>query len=154
AYSSFRTPARLDAVCLQRLSAWFRGRLVRDLRHADLVEAAAALYPGGAAGTRNRHVIGPAAAGIHYAAEQGWCDSRRFQRFREPRRSPRKPAPDTTMQALISATEGHRRLLLSMLYETGLRISDLLRLTEGDLDLSRGAILVHVSKTKDRAKLG
>lgn len=154
AYMAFRNPGKLDEKWLGKLGAWFAGRPVAGIRHNDLVDAATSLLPRGAAGTRNRHVISPAAAVLHYAAEQGWCEYRRFRRFKEPRRSSRKPATEGAMRKLLEATQGHQRMFLAMLYETGLRISDLLRLTDNDLDLPRRAILVRIGKTDDRARIG
>jgi integrase len=153
AYIAFREPRKDDKMWVEQLSAWVGHRLVEDLRHADLVAAAAELLPGRANATKNRNVIGPASAVLHYAAEQGWCAYRRFRRFPVSRRSPRQPAPDAVMMKLLGTAEGHQRLFLAMLYETGLRVTDLLRLEEEHLDLAGSAILARVSKTADRIRI-
>ena len=118
------------------------------------MEAASALLPGRSNATKNRNIIGPAAAVLHYAHEQRWCAYTRFRRFPVSRRSTRQPVPDVVMTRLLAATEGHQKLFLAMLYETGLRVTDLLRLDESNLDLPGGAIVARVAKTDERIRLG
>lgn len=153
AYRAFRDPGPLDVLWIDRIAARIGTREVGSIRHAHLVELAAELQPAGAPATKNRHVIGPAAAVLHYAAEQGWCEYRRFRRFPESRRSKRQPASDEAMGKLMQAATGHERAFLAILYETGLRLSDVLRLKDADLDLPGGAILTRISKTDDRIRI-
>ena len=134
AYIAFRDPRRDDKTWIERLSAWFCRRTVESLCHADLVEAASTLLPGRSNATKNRNIIGPAAAVLHYAHEQRWCAYTRFRRFPVSRRSTRQPVPDAVMTRLLAATEGHQKLFLAMLYETGLRVTDLLRRDESNLE--------------------
>ena len=98
-------------------------------------------------------MIGPAATVLHYAAEQGWCEYRRFRRFAEARRSTRQPASDETIAKLMNASTGHQRAFLAILYETGLRLADVMRLNDGMIDLSRAAILARVAKTKELIRI-
>lgn len=141
----------------------------RAVVHATLVAAAEALRPGQAEATKNRKVIAPAAAILHYAAAQQWCEYRRLPKFRESRRSNRSPATDATMAKLMEHLEepprahpngrkgdpnmAHKRLLLAMLYELGLRISDYLRLEWRNVDLSGGKITTRIAKTDETATL-
>lgn len=141
----------------------------RAVNHAMLVEAAEALQPGRANGTKNRKVVGPAAAVLHYAAAQEWCDDRRFPKFPESRKSSREAATDDVMRLLIANCEApprshpngrkadhqlpYKRLLLAMLYELGLRIMDTLRIERANLDLTAGRVRVRISKTDDWASL-
>jgi len=153
AYRAFRRPGPLDAIWIDRISAKIGAQHVGLIRHAHLVELANELQPGTAAGTKNRHVIGPAAAVLHYAAEQGWCEYRRFRRFPEARRSTRQPASDETMAKLMNASTGHQRAFLAILYETGLRLADVMRLNDEMIDLPGAAVLARVAKTKDLIRI-
>lgn len=154
AFILWRHPGRADLGLIERLVKDHLGsRRVVDIRHADLVEVGHGLYPRGSNATKNRKVIGPAAAVLHYAADQGWCEYRRFKKFPVPRRSPRQPASEEAVAALLGATEGHKHLLLAVLYETGLRITDAVRLAWPDVDLKAGRIMVRIAKTDEKAFL-
>jgi len=153
AFLDFRKPGKADKKWIEMLSNHLGQFQVSEIRHAHLVDAANALFPKGSGATKNRQAITPASAVLHYAAEQGWCEYRRFKRYKTARRSNRQPAKDSDMSLLLDNTEGHKRLLLSILYETGLRISDVLRLRAGDVDPSGRRIMVQISKTDERASL-
>lgn len=153
AFIHFKRPLLDDERLILALSSWFADRPLKSITHAHLVDAARALRPRGSNATRNRKVIGPAAAVLHYAADQGWCEYRRFKKFAVSRKSPRQPVSDADMGRLMAATDGPHRLLLAILYETGLRISDALSLAWNDVDLTAGRVSVRISKTDDYASL-
>lgn len=152
-YLSFRDLRPVDVRWIDKLSAWFADRPLREIMHAHLIEVANELLPGRSPATKNRHIIGPASAVLHYAAKQKWCDHQPFERFPEKRRSTREPATDETMAKLLGATTGHRRLLLAVLYETGLRIGDVIALDESTVDLPGCAIMARVAKTDERIRV-
>ena len=59
------------------------------------------------------------------------------------------------MRAIGDGAEGHRlRALIVLLWRAGLRISEALSLHEGDLDRSRGAVLVRRGKGGKRREVG
>lgn len=151
AFIEFRKPGRADEKWLNDLSNHLGSLPIDSIRHAHLVDAANALFPKGSNATKNRQAITPASSVLHYAAEQGWCEYRRFKRYKTPRRSSRTPAKDQDMALLLANTEGVQHLLLTVLYETGLRIGDAIRLRQGDIEGSR--IMVRISKTDERASL-
>lgn len=153
AYRAYKPPRGKEVLRHEKLDAYFKTTLVDDIRHAHLVKAAATLCPKGAPGTKNREVISPAAAVLHYAADQGWCRYTRLKRFKEPRRSNRKPARDEDVGRLLEATSGHQRLFLALAYETGLRLGNILALTDDALDLAAGRLLVPVFKTGEKIEL-
>jgi integrase len=153
AYRAYKPPRGKEVARHERLDAYFLKALIEDMRHADLVGAANALFPKGSAGTKNREVISPASAVLHYAADQEWCTYRKFRRFKEARRSSRKPVSNADMGRLLDATEGHKRLFLMLAYETGLRLGNILSLRNDRLDLSAGALMVDVTKNGERIGL-
>lgn len=140
----------------------------RLVTHSHLVAAANTLKPRCADSTKNRWVIGPAAAVLHYAAGNDWCAYRRIAKFWVSRKSNRKPATDADMAKLMAHLEdpleemapqwngvdpnlAYKRLLLAMLYETGLRLGHLLSVTWSTVDLQAGRIGVAIPKSDERA---
>lgn len=153
AYIALKRPRPDDEKHILLLGRWFASKPLREILGADLVTAAHALKPRAADATKNRAIITPASAVLHYAAEQGWCGYGRHRRLKVSRRSPRRPASEDTMRLLLANTEGHRHLLLAWLYETGVRITDSLRLHDGDLDLPRCQVRAGASKTDDHSTI-
>lgn len=140
----------------------------RSIVHARLVAAADALKPGASDSTKNRHVIGPAAAVLHYAAENKWCEYQRLRKLKESRKSNRQPATPETMARLIAHLEDppealapqwkgvdpnlpYKRILLAMLFETGLRLGHLLSVVWERIDLSAGRVGVDIPKSDELA---
>lgn len=154
AYIALKRPRRDDEKHILLLGRWFADKPLREILGSDLVAAAHALKPRVGDATKNRAIITPGSAVLHYAAEQGWCNYGRHRRLKVSRRSPRRPASDNTMRLLLANTSGHRHLLLAWLYETGVRITDSLRLHDGDLSLPLGRARVGSSKTDDHGEIG
>lgn len=153
AYIALKRPRRDDEKHILLLGRWFGDKPLAEIVGADLVGAAHALKPKVSDATKNRAIITPGSAVLHYAEEQGWCPYRRHRRLKVSRRSPRRPASEDAMRALLANTAGHRHLLLAWLYETGMRITDSLRLHDADLDLARNRARVGSSKTDDHGEI-
>ncbi len=98
-------------------------------------------------------MIGPASSILHYAAEQGWCQERRYRRLQVSRRSTRRPVAPETIRLLLANTTGQQRLLLAWLYETGQRITASLQLRREDLNLRRAIAHVTSDKTDDHGQI-
>jgi integrase len=150
AFLAWRKPSTADERLIMAVAGWFAGKPLTEIRHAHAVEAANALRPKAAGPTKNRKVIVPIAAVMHYAAEQGWVEYRRFKKFKEARRSSRQPASDMTVSALMAAVDGHKRAILAVLYETGLRITDAINIEWAALNLPAGRLRARVGKTDER----
>lgn len=135
---------------------------VGHVQHADLVAAAEALYPGRKNETKNRWVIKPGAAVLHYAAENHWCAWLRIRKLEEgPRRT--RAASAETAKALLRALEEEarqattpyrrtlarkKRLLILWLFKHGNRVSDPLRLDWEAIDLKRRVYTLLIGKTR------
>lgn len=162
--------SKADAALVDALAAEIGEVDCRALGRHSLVAAADALYPTAAPATKNRKVITPGAAVLHFAADQNWCDYKRIKKFWESRKSTREPATDDTLAKLFEHLEDppeklapqwrgkdpnidHKRLLLAMLYELGLRITDYLRIEWEQIDLPAGQVRVRVAKTDEQAAL-
>lgn len=146
AYIAFRKPGPDDLRRILRLASVLGGHDIGAISHADLVAAAAVLYPAAKPSSLNRNVITPASAILHYAAEAGWCPYRRIKRFKEPRPVVRA-VPLRSANAMLRRARGKVRLLLLWLFHQGTRISDTLRVDWSHIDLRRRTVRVHVAKT-------
>lgn len=168
-YKSFKTLSKHDKGLVDAVARHFGDIDCRALTHAHLVAAAHELRPAGADTTKNRKVIAPAAAVLHYASDQKWCDYQRIRKFKESRKSTREAATDDDMRLLMANVEAparrskfgrtkdhtvaHKRILLATLYELGLRIMDTLRIEWANIDLAAYRVRVRISKTDDWASL-
>jgi integrase len=101
-----------------------------------LIDAANALYPHCLAATKNKNVFGPCAAVLHYAAENDLCPYVRIKKLKERRPEPRALRKEDANR-LIAVADGEMRLFLVFLFAQGWRISDTLRLTWQDIDVSQ-----------------
>jgi len=147
-YLAWRNPAEADRDRIDRVTGILGDRLIGDLTHADLVAAALARHPKAAAATRNRETLRPAAAVLHYAANNRWCAWLRVPLFKEPRPRTRAIAKPQA-KALIAELTGAKRLLLLWLFHTGQRIGDALRIEWQHVDLARATVRYHVGKTDE-----
>jgi integrase len=147
-YIKARQPRKAWLVNIKRLSAVIGDRLLADIRQHMLVDAANALYPRCLASTKNWYVFAPAAAILHYAAENDLCPYVRVKKLAERKAAPRDMRKEDAAR-LIAAAGGKLRLLLVFLFAQGWRVSDALRLRWQDVNLSEATVLYHVSKTNE-----
>lgn len=152
AYTAWRKPDWEEVGRINKLTSVLGAKLVSAMTTADLVACADQLYPDHKASSRNRLVITPASAILHYAAEQKWCAWLRIRRFKESRPQTRALRQEPA-QALIAASEGIVRVFLLFLFGQGMRVSDALAITWEQIDLTRGVLLAKIRKTdKTREK--
>lgn len=167
-YKAFANLSKDDERQVDRVAAWFGETDCRAIVQAHLVAAANELLPGRTDSTKNRKVVGPVAAVLHYAAEQQWCEYKRLKKFWVSRKSSRRPARDEDLALLLANIEKQRtnkrgrkrdvnvaqkRLLLAMLYETGLRLGHLLSILWQDVDLQAGRVRVKIPKSDELASV-
>src|SRR6185437_11559301 len=139
------------------------------LRQADLIEAANTLHPGRAAATRNREVMRPAAAVLHYCARNGFCGWLRIELFKEPRAKTRavsreaataiisgvsemptyQRARSAKWMAAAEAKQRKKQLLLLWLFRQGPRISDALKIQGENIDMARRTVTRRIGKTDE-----
>lgn len=95
---------------------------------------------------------------FRWMEERGLIDQNPTVQLRGPRQARRLPRylEETEVEALLSAPqdedpEGARdRAILEVLYSTGCRVSELVALNEGHLDLRRGVVLLQGKGKKER----
>jgi integrase len=145
-YIAYRDPSATDRRHIGRLKRALGTKLVGDIRQADLVAAADLLAPGLTAATRNRKVLRMAAAILHYAAENDYCDWRRVKLFKEPEPQTRAVSMDVAAELIMAAPEGRQRLLLLWLFRQGTRISQTLSVSWPDIDLPQQTFRLYDKK--------
>jgi len=138
---------REDAVGINRLIGILGREPIGTITHAHLVAAANRLYQGKSAATKNREVLRPAAAILHYASEQGWCAWLRVKLYKEPKPATRAVATEAAATLIEAAPEGQRRLLLLWLFSQGTRISETLAVRWDNIDLAAATVRMHIAKT-------
>lgn len=149
AYVEFRQPRNPDAINIPKLIALLGKKLVSEVNQADLVRAASVMVNSGNPATKNRSVIRPAAAILHYAAQNGWCNWMRVKSFKEPEPKTRF-VTDAHEEWLLEAVKENpqKRLLIMWLFRQGDRISDILRTKYEDCDLKNLTLKRYISKTE------
>jgi integrase len=160
-YIAFRQPSKGDKTRIRRVAAAIGDKLVSEVQQADLVAAADTIFPGKRNETKNRWVLKPGAAILHYAAENKWCDWVRVRKLSEAAPTTRASTAETARTLIMAleqeqaaATTAHmyrlaykKRLLILWLYKHGNRISDPLRLRWDDhIFLVRKVYLLYVGK--------
>lgn len=148
AYTAWRKPDWEEVGRINKLTSVLGAKLVSAMTTADLVACADQLYPDHKASSRNRLVITPASAILHYAAEQKWCAWLRIRRFKESRPQTRALRQEPA-QALIAASEGIVRVFLLFLFGQGMRVTDAISITWERLNLAEGLIEARIGKTDE-----
>jgi integrase len=153
-YIEARQPQPYDVKRIALLCEAIGDRWLEEIRQADIVDAASLICPDAHPATKNRDVITPAAAVLHYAAQNEWCRWLRISKFREPRAKTRY-VTDAHEEWLLQATadNAERHLLILWLFRQGDRISDVLRVRMEDCDLKRQIVRRHVAKTDTYTEL-
>lgn len=144
-----RGQLRVEAGAINRLVALLGKQPVGELGHPDLVAAANQLFPTQSPATKNRWVIKPGAAILHYAAEQKFCGWERIKKFREKKAKTRAVSVDVAAALVAAAPDGPKRLLLVWLFRQGTRISDTLQLSwEENIKLAGQRVYMPIGKAQ------
>ncbi len=129
----------------------------------DLRGYASALHDAGYAPASISRKLASLRSFYRYAQRQGWCESNPAKPLRNPRARRKLPhfLTDREVQHLLAAPDlnaplGLRdRAILETMYSAGLRVSEVVGLNEGDLDLREGIARVRGKGRKERlAPLG
>jgi integrase len=147
-YIAYRDPSKADRRRIERLKRVIGKNVVGDIRQADLVSAAELLQANKSPATRNREVIRMAAAVLHYAHENGYCDWLRVKLFKEPAPRTRAVTMDIAAELIDAVPAGPKQLLLLWLFRHGTRINQTLSVTWHDIDLPQQTFRLYDKKGK------
>lgn len=120
---------------------------LHEVTRDDVVNIAQNIYPHGAPSSKNRAVLRPIAAIMHYAADCKWCPYIRFKAFKEPPPAVRNVdlITETALLKLTKKNE-HKHLLMLWLFKQGNRISEVLHVKYEDIDFKALTVVVHDTK--------
>lgn len=125
-----------------------------EILHPVVVDIARTMLPNCMASTLNRQVIVPVASVIHYAADEAKiCPYIKLKKFKEPPPETRAVDRDTVAMIIAAAPAGPKRLLMLWLFRQGNRISEPLRITWDDIDLSQRTVRTIITKPIRRVRV-
>lgn len=142
-YRSAGKPTRF----LEKIEDHWQNTLIKDITAGAIRQSAIELYPRASDATRNRQAIVPTQAIINHAAEMELCPPIRVRRFKTEHKT-RKPVDLEWVQRFTSVARPHLAALAWFMFQTGARISEALRVTWDDVDLSARTVRIGQRKTK------
>lgn len=152
-YSASINPTKADQQRLARIEALHGSLIVADINQSH-VTAAAMTLRGVRTETRNREVVTPYRAVLHFAEGQRWCPYMRIKSIRAPSGEPPVPvqrvAADDAVATLMGGATPPQRALLRLVHERGYRIGEWLRLDWSNLNLQAGTGSVLIKKPRPR----
>lgn len=122
---------------------------IDEVRPMHIAAAANALFPGRTNATKNRCVYTPAAAVLHFAAENDLCAYRKIRKLPEPKPRSRRPTEGLLDALIANAEDEDLRRFLVLIRWQGWRASETLAMRwEDNVDLSRREFRFWIPKAK------
>ena len=125
---------------------YWKETLVRNINSGTVRKGAIVTYPRQSNATRNRQFIIPTMAVINFAASMDLCPLLRVARFPEAR-TEREPVTLEWCKAFMAHSSPHLGALCCFMFLTGARVSEALRVTWADVDLSIATVWLTHNKT-------
>lgn len=152
-YIEFKNPKKHNRDWVERICQHIGHAYVDEIVQFDLVKVANDIYGHTVSpATKNRTVLTPGGAVLHYAAKQKWCKWVRVEKFTESAAKTRYVGGDVEgalhkgLRMKGTRWKANKRLLIMWLFRQGDRISDALRVKFEDCDLERMTVYRLVSK--------
>lgn len=153
-YRAARRPGRSERRYIARLEELLGARPVAGLTAADIHAAAHALYPTAKAATKNRQAVTPAAAILHFGAEN-WpalCPYLTLRRLKESEPERPRPSPQAVAALLSAAAQagdgGDIEDWLVLILHQGWRVGETLSLKVRHLRLADRQADVWIPKSR------
>lgn len=153
-YRAARRPGRSERRYIARLEALLGARPVAGLAAADIHAAAHDLYPNAKAATKNRQAVAPAAAILHFGAEN-WpaeCPYLALRRLKEAEPERPRPSPQAVAALLRAAGQaddgGDVADWLVLVLHQGWRVGETLSLKVRHLRLADRQADVWIPKSR------
>lgn len=142
-----------EARFLPPILKYFKGRPIGTIKPAEIRTMAIALYPRGAAATRNRHGVIPARAVINHAHDLGWCGAIKVRQFEGSKSRKHMPVDRVWLDAFMARADAdklpHLSALVLFMHQTGARVSEAINLLGEHVDLSRRVAVLAKTKTDE-----
>lgn len=156
AYIQWRKPKKYVVQWIDGICALIGDRAIDTITQKDLANLMVAIFHNKIASnsTKNRSVLVPLSAIVHYAAKCGWCAPQPFYKLKEDEPKPRY-VTDEVEKKLVKATKDdlQKHTLIIWLFRQGDRISDILNVTFVQCDFDLAVVRMRISKTgKEAAK--
>lgn len=145
-YKEVARPSERWAKEIDAVMEIFGRREAASIRNEDISRAALKLYPRAMNSTRNRNVLVPVAAVLHFAAKDNRIPWLRVQKFKEETPEPR-PVNCDVAETIINSATGMKRVFLLFLFRHGWRVSEALELCWDWIDLGARTTRRHIRKT-------
>jgi Phage integrase family len=151
-YTANRDLSRNETRYVSKLRAHFAGWYLRDMTIDDIHSAARLLYPTCKPQTQNRQGIRPAAAIMHFAAANRWCDHIVIPLLTED--DPTRPFiyPEDLAPFIQAARATKNRPLVALLSTfqiQGWRVTETLNVERDKIDWDGGKVLRWVMKSQE-----
>lgn len=125
-------------------------RTLASISAQDVINLANELYPRITLSSRNDAVVIPAAAILHYAAKNNWCQWIKIPQFARTKPETRSVS-DEIAEALINSQPvgSYERLFLLWIFRQGTRCTETLDIRWKKIDLSRRTIEMWITKRQE-----
>ncbi|MCG8586386.1 MAG: tyrosine recombinase XerC [Pirellulales bacterium] len=150
---------------LELLTEWLSGEdgtqpvpHPRELKTGDLRKFVAALHDAGYAKSTVARKLASLRSFFRFGQREGWCTSNPAKPLRNPRKTRTLPhfLADGDLGRLLTAPPANTppglrdRAILETMYSAGLRVSELVGINDGDLDLAQGIVRVRGKGRRER----
>lgn len=148
-----RSISKWEALVHRRIQDELRDDNLKTINQATINRVASALYKNCKASTRNRWVVRPISAVMHYAENLGYCGWVRFKKFREEKPKTRAVSRDIAIQIIAEAGKQEDRpkikyALCLWMFKHGNRISEILSVKGPQIHAKELTFELYISKSK------
>lgn len=135
---------------IEKLVAQLGDRTLASISAQDVINLANELYSHTTLSSRNDAVIIPAAAVLHYAARNGWCQWLKISQFARKKPETRSVS-DAVAETLINSQPmgSYERLFLLWIFRQGNRVTEALGVRWEKIDLPRRTVELWVQKRQE-----
>jgi integrase len=135
---------------IEKLVAQLGDRTLASISAQDVINLANELYSHTTLSSRNDAVIIPAAAVLHYAAKNGWCQWLKISQFARKKPETRSVS-DAVAETLINSQPmgSFERLFLLWIFRQGNRVTEALGVRWEKVDLPRRTVELWVQKRQE-----
>lgn len=132
---------------IDKLVTHLGDRTLASISAQDIINLANQLYPHTTLSSRNDAVIIPAAAVLHYAAKNGWCQWIKISQFARKKPETRSVSDEVAETLINSQPMGsYERLFLLWIFRQGNRVTEAINVRWPKIDLPRRTAELWVQK--------
>ncbi len=145
-YKAEKSLDGLDEKRVDRLMVLLGEKPINEVNRSSLISVSEIVGGKWKNSTRNRAIIGPGAAILHYAADNEWRSDIRIKKFKTKKSPKRHTTIEVAISVIKNAPEGDEKLFLLWNYFCGDRITDSLEVECHDIDWGNASYRHYNSK--------